>query len=223
MNCTIDPDLGADRDRLHICKGRLVATDGRIMLNVEDPAIVPEDGEKPPREDFLAKKWEAKATIAGPRQIAKLAATLVPAWQEERRKIEERRANFDAEAEARNQRLDVQYCPHCGETLVIDRGEAMSLDEWAEFNRPDESDMKAAFVLESDGLDGKIAVSLRYFGKALYAAQKLGGAERLDVCERPVVALRGQGWYVAFACLRDDYVEEYNPVARIRLEKEDAE
>ncbi len=35
----LNPDAGRDRGRLHVRPGVLVATDGRCLLHVEDPAI----------------------------------------------------------------------------------------------------------------------------------------------------------------------------------------
>ena len=109
-----------------------------------------------------------------------------------------------------------------GQRLIVSGGEVQTVAEWAKENRPDESEMWGLVVLEGEGLKEPQPLALRYIGKALYAAQKLGRAERLELCEFPVLALRGPGWAVYIARSTDDHTAPGEEVTRIRLDEEAA-
>ncbi len=220
----LNPDSGRDRERLHVRPGVLVATDGHILLHVEDPAIAPAEGDEEPKDSFMTARWDGVQTIAGPRKIEWLAAALVPVYEEARRIIEKEAEEFDAdpEAAARRDCEDITDCPCCGKCLIVSGGVARTVEEWADENHPDEFNIKGLVVLEGEGHEEPLPIALRYIGKALYAARKLGGAERLDVCEYPILALRGPGWAVYIARRSDDHAVPGEEVTRIRLDKEAA-
>lgn len=208
--------------RLHVRPGLLVATDGRRLLHVEDPAIVPGEDDKEPDEGIIAAKFEGSRPIAGPRRLEWLAATIVPIFEEKSREVAERAEAWDAEDEARMQDLEITRCPCCGARVVVDDGIITEFDEWAEENRPDPDYMRGAVRIEANGLDKPVLLSLRNLGMALAAAQKLGGAQALDECENPVVVLRGRGWWIALARLREETAED-EPVIVARIEEEEAD
>jgi hypothetical protein len=221
----LNPDAGRDSyTRPHVRPGVLVATDGRCLLHVEDPAIAPAEGDEEPKDSFMKFRQDGVQTIAGPRKIEWLAATLVPVYEEARRKIEEWAETFDLDPEgaARADCEDVTECPCCGQRLIVSNGEAQTIEQWAADNRPDEGRMRGLVVLEGAALKEPQPLALRYIGKALYAARKLGGAERLDVCEFPTLALRGPGWDIYIARRTDDHTYPGEEVTRIRLDKEAA-
>lgn len=221
----LNPDSVRDSlTRLHVRPGVLVATDGRCLLHVEDPAIAPVEGDEEPKDSILKARWDGGQTIAGPRKIEWLAATLVPVYEEARRKLEDRVEAFDLDPEgaARADCEDVTECPCCGQRLIVSGGEVQTVEQWADKNRPDERDMRGLVVLEGAALKEPQPLDLRYIGKALYAAQKLGGAERLEVCAHPVLALRGPGWAVYIARRTDDHAANGEDVTRIRLDEEAA-
>lgn len=221
----LNPDPGRhDLARLHVRPGVLVATDGQILLHVEDPAIAPAEGDEEPKDSLMSARWDGVQTIAGPRKIEWLAATLVPVYEEARRKLEDRVRAFDLDPEgaARADFEDVTECPFCGQRLIVSGGELQTVEQWADDNRPDESEMRGLVVLEGAALKEPQPLALRYIGKALYAARKLGGAERLEVCEFPVLALRGPGWNIYIARRKDDHANHGEDVTRIRLDEEAA-
>lgn len=209
-------DGGHDLQRVHAIGGHLAATDDRILLHVESPAVR-DIGESSPK--ILGFRPEQAVRVAGADWVMDELAPRVSAeyGRAEERLLEKRK---DAIAEARGR---TRTCPHCGTPFVVDEdGDLRDIDEYLAGELPDMAhDGPAAWLrFGNDRLARK--VGLHYLATALDAARRLGGDAELWIGERIQVILWGVGWFIVIAMMRRDEPHDEHDID-IEVPKEDTE
>lgn len=211
-------DFGA-RKQVHVRFGLLAATDGRALIHIERPGVIPEAASAPEIGEAANilnfKPMKVAGTpeaVVGRETIEDIAKAVIPAWKEARVAVLKEQATFDSDwrAAVRHAGCKISFCPHCGgEVVTDDYGDISSVGDWIDENRPDESSMKGALILKVHGIEAPVTLSFRYIGLALDAAGRLGGADSMSIVgERQAITLRGADWFIAVMPLRNDAQKE---------------
>ena len=189
---------GNERQRVHVRGGHLAATDGRILLHVESPAVRDTEGAV---SSVVGFRPEYPATrVAGADWVM---GELAPAIAEKHAQAEKRARAAHEEAE-REARRKAKTCPHCyGEVVVDENGDLVDFDEYL-------AELQAAAAegpsvwLHFGGARLARKVRLHYLATALDAARRLGGDAELWIGEGIQVILWGAGFFVVIATMRRD-------------------
>lgn len=197
---------GSKLQRVHASGGHLAATDGRILLHVESPAVLDTEdavssivGFRPERAEKVADADWVMGELA-PRVSAEYARA-------EKRMLEKRDA---AEAEARGR---TRTCPCCGSPFVVDEdGDLGDIDEYLAGELPDMAHNGPAVWLHFGGDRLARKISLHYLATALDAARRLGGDAELWIGMGIQVILRGEGYFVIIARMLSDGHDDENDI-----------
>lgn len=201
----------ADRYYAHVVPGKLVATDGRILLSVTREDIEPNREDHHPNPAYIDFALEGEETmLAGREEMQAVTSAVLKAWRTSDEELCRRRRMFDEDPRSvfkKNEDGHLRKCPCCGEEFIDDGyGMYTPFKEWLDENRPDESNMKGVVWLHLAKRSTPVPVSVRYLGKAVTAASLLGGADSLSVLNFkaafPQVVLRGANWFIDIMSMR---------------------
>ncbi len=200
-------DGGYGRQRVHVRGGHLAATDGRILLHVESPAV--RDTEDALSAIVGFRPEQAATRVAGANWVmGELAPRVSAEYARAEKRMREKRDKLEAEARART-----RTCPHCCTPFVVDEdGDVCDIDEYLAGELPDMAhDGPAVWLRFGNDMLAR-RVSLHYLAKALDAARRLGGDAELWIGEGIQVILRGEGYFVIIAKMRSDGHDEEDDI-----------
>lgn len=201
----------ADRYYAHVVPGKLVATDGRILLSVTREDIEPNREDHHPNPAYIDFALEGEETmLAGREEMQAVTSAVLKAWRTSDEELCRRRRMFDEDPRSvfkKNEDGHLRKCPCCGEEFIDDGyGMYTPFEEWLDENRPNESNMKGVVWLHLAKRSTPVPVSILYLGKAVTAASLLGGADSLSVLNSkaafPQVVLRGANWFIDIMSMR---------------------
>lgn len=197
---------GNDRQRVHVRGGHLAATDGRILLHVESPAVRDTEGAV---SGIVGFRPERATRVADADWVmGELAPRVSAEYARAEKRMLEKRERFEAEARARTRR-----CPCCGAPAVVDEdGNLHDIDEYLAEELPDMAHNGPAVWLHFGGARLARKISLHYLATALDAARRLGGDAELWIGEGIQVILWGAGFFVVIATMRRDDREDEDDI-----------
>jgi hypothetical protein len=204
-------DKWADRYYAHVVPGKLVATDGRILLSVTREDIEPNREDHHPNPAYIDFALEGEETmLAGREEMQAVTSAVLKAWRTSDEELCRRRRMFDEDPRSvfkKNEDGHIRKCPCCGEEFIDDGyGMYTPFKEWLDENRPDECNMKGVVWIHMPEHESPAPVSVRYLGKAVTAATLLGGADSLSVLQSgnafPQFVLRGPDWFIDLMSMR---------------------